>query len=97
MVWERNPEALTLAEALDGFYALVTNLPAEQADATAILRLYKGQHRVERRFGDFKGPLAVAPLFVQDNRRIACLVFVTYLAPGRSTLESAPTKTLPPS
>lgn len=78
--WTRNPEALSQAEALDGFYVLVTNLPVQEADSTAVLCLYKGQHRVERRFGDFKGPLSVAPLFVQDNRRIAALVFVTYLA-----------------
>lgn len=78
--WERDEAALVEAEALDGFYVLVTNLPADQYDASSVLQLYKGQYRVERRFGDFKGPLGVSPIFLKDNRRIASLVFVVYLA-----------------
>jgi hypothetical protein len=71
---------MAAAEALDGFYVLVTNLPADEYDASAVLQLYKGQAKVERRFGDFKGPLAVNPLLLKDNCRIAALVFVVYLA-----------------
>jgi transposase len=78
--WKRNEEAITAAEALDGFYVLVTNLPAEKYDPSQVLQLYKRQYRVERRFGDFKGPLTVSPMFLKDNRRIAALVFVVYLA-----------------
>lgn len=78
--WERDEAAIAEAEALDGFYVLITNLPADEYDTAAVLQLYKGQHRVERRFGDFKGPLAVRPVFLKDNRRIASLVFVVYLA-----------------
>jgi transposase len=78
--WERDEAAIAEAEALDGFYVLVTNLPADQYDASSVLQLYKGQYRVERRFGDFKGPLGVSPIFLKDNRRIASLVFVVYLA-----------------
>jgi hypothetical protein len=33
-----------------------------------------------RRYGSYKGPLAVAPLFVQSNRRIQALVTVICLA-----------------
>lgn len=78
--WSRDEAALAATEALDGFYVIVTNLPAEQYDTDAVLNLYKGQYRVERRFADFKGPLAVSPMFLKDNRRIASLVFVVYLA-----------------
>lgn len=78
--WERNEAALAAAEQLDGFYVLVTNLPADQFDPSQVLQLYKRQYRVERRFGDFKGPLTVNPMFLKDNRRIAALVFVVYLA-----------------
>ena len=78
--WRRNEEAVAGAEALDGFYVLVTNLPADQYDPSQVLQLYKRQYRVERRFGDFKGPLTVSPMFLKDNRRIAALVFVVYLA-----------------
>ncbi|MBB4782945.1 hypothetical protein [Streptomyces rapamycinicus] len=41
---------------------------------------YKGQGTVERRYHDFKGPLAVAPVFVQHNRRVAALIQVICLA-----------------
>jgi transposase len=35
---------------------------------------------VERRYGTFKGPLAVAPMFLASNRRIHALVTVICLA-----------------
>ncbi len=42
--------------------------------------LNKGQETVERRYSTVKGPLAVAPMFLQDNRRIAALITVICLA-----------------
>lgn len=78
--WSRNAEGLARAEDLDGFYVLVSNLPAQQYDASQLLSIYKGQHRVERRFHDYKGPMAISPLFVKNNERIAALVFVVWLA-----------------
>jgi transposase len=45
-----------------------------------VLARYKGQEVVERRYGAFKGPLAVAPMFLQSNRRIQALVTVICLA-----------------
>jgi hypothetical protein len=71
---------LAAEAATDGWYALVTNLDPTQADAAEILARSKGQEVVERRYGAFKGPLAVAPLFVQPNRRIQALVTVICLA-----------------
>ena len=41
---------------------------------------YKGQEVVERRYGDFKGPLAVAPMMLKNNRRIQALITVICLA-----------------
>jgi transposase len=58
----------------------VTNLTVEQADAAEVLCRYKGQEVVERRYGSFKGPLEVAPMFLTDNRRIAAPVSVICLA-----------------
>ena len=78
--WHRDEAAIAQAEDLDGFYVLVTNLPADQFDPSQVLQRYKGQHRVERRFHDLKGPLAVSPLFVKNNQRIAALVFIVWLA-----------------
>jgi hypothetical protein len=45
-----------------------------------VLGRYKGQEVVERRYGTFKGPLGVAPMFLKTNRRIAALVSVICLA-----------------
>jgi hypothetical protein len=50
------------------------------AAAAEILRRYKGQQVVERRYGSFKGPLAVAPMCLQSNRCIAALITVICLA-----------------
>jgi transposase len=80
LAWHFDQETLDTEAASDGWYALLTNLPPEQADAAEVLRRYKGQDAVERRYGDFKGPLAVAPMFLHGNRRIHALVHVICLA-----------------
>jgi transposase len=80
LAWWFDPAALAAEQATDGWYALLTNLDPTQANAAEVLARYKGQEVVERRYGAFKGPLAVAPLFVQSNRRIQALVTVICLA-----------------
>ncbi|MET8178637.1 IS1634 family transposase [Streptomyces sp. NPDC005336] len=80
LTWHFDQHVLDAEAAADGWYALVTRLTPEQADATEVLRRYKGQGVVERRYGDFKGPLAVAPVFLEHNRRIAALITVICLA-----------------
>lgn len=59
---------------------MLTSIPAERAGPAQVLIHYKGQSAVERRYHDFKGPLAVAPVFVQHNRRVAALIRVICLA-----------------
>jgi hypothetical protein len=59
--WHFDQDALAAEAASDGCYALLANLEAAEADAVEVLVRYKGQEIVERRYGDFKGPLAVAP------------------------------------
>ena len=80
LAWWFDPAALEREQATDGWYALLTNLDPAQVDATKILARYKGQEVVERRYGTFKGPLAVAPMFLQSNRRIQALITVICLA-----------------
>lgn len=74
----RDGDAMRAAEALDGRYCLVTNDDTLSADE--LFAAYKRQHLVEGRFADFKGPLAVRPVFLHSNRRIAALVGVISLA-----------------
>lgn len=78
--WHFDQDALDTEAATDGWYALLTNLDPTDADTADVLVRYKGQEVVERRYGDFKGPLAVAPMFVKNNRRIEALVTVICLA-----------------
>jgi len=80
LAWSYDQITLDAEAATDGWYALLTNLEPADADAAEVLRRYKGQDAVERRYGDFKGPLAVAPLFLKNNRRIAALLTVICLA-----------------
>jgi transposase len=80
LTWWYDQAALAREQATDGWYALLTNLDPAHVDAAEVLARYKGQEVVERRYGAFKGPLAVAPLFVQSNRRIQALVTVICLA-----------------
>jgi transposase len=79
LAWWFDQAALEREQATDGWYGLLTNLDPAQVDAAEVLARYKGQEVVER-YGAFKGPLAVAPLFVQSNRRIQALVTVICLA-----------------
>src|SRR6266508_703559 len=78
--WWLDQAALAREQANDGWYGLLTNLDPAHVDAAEVLARYKGQEVVERRYGAFKGPLAVAALFVQSNRRIQALVTVICLA-----------------
>src|SRR5216683_333363 len=73
-------DAIDDEAAGDGWYALLTNLAPGQSSPAEVFRRYKGQHVVERRYGEFKGPLAVAPLFLELNRRVTALITVICLA-----------------
>ncbi len=82
--WSFDTDALEMEAAADGWYSLIAPLPApgdaKARTAEQILLDYKGQSGVERRYGDFKGPLAVTPLFVHKNNRVAALIQVICLA-----------------
>jgi transposase len=78
--WRFDQAAIDAEATTDGWYALLTNLGPAEADAAEILVRYKGQEVVERRYGDFKGPLAVAPMMLKSNRRIQALISVICLA-----------------
>ena len=74
--WGLDAEALARWQALEGVYALKTNLPGRTHPLAEVLRAYKGQAQVERRFHHLKGPLAVAPVFLKNPERIAGLLCV---------------------
>jgi transposase len=77
--WRFDQAAVEAEAATDGWYALLTNLDSA-VDAAEVLIRYKGQEVVERRYSAFKGPLAVAPMFLKTNRRIEALITIICLA-----------------
>jgi transposase len=77
--WSFDQATVSAETATDGWYALLSTLPAEITPAEVLIR-YKGQEVVERRYSTVKGPLAVAPMFLKNNRRITALITVICLA-----------------
>jgi hypothetical protein len=77
--WARDQAAIDHAAATDGVYALATNLP-DPLTALDVLRLYKDQQIVERRFRDAKQSLKVRPLFLHNDDRIYALISIVGLA-----------------
>lgn len=79
LTWHFDQTVLDAEAATDGWYALLTNLDDTVGPAEVLAR-YKGQEVSERRYGAFKGPLAVAPMFLRSNQRIHGLIHVICLA-----------------
>jgi transposase len=74
--WGLDATALQCWQHLEGVYCLKTNLPRTTHRLTKVLRTYKEQSQVERRFHHLKGPLAVAPMFLKNPGRIAGLLCI---------------------
>ncbi len=79
--FERNQEQIAQEAALDGFYALRTNVPAAQLDTAAVVRSYKSLSQVERAFRSLKTlDLHVRPLHHYTEARVRAHVFLCLLA-----------------
>jgi hypothetical protein len=80
LAWFRDEAAIAEAGRRDGLYALITNMAPRQCCADRLLSLYKDQFLSERAHHFLKGPLAVRPVFLKNNRRAAALVQVCSFA-----------------
>lgn len=74
--WKISAKKLARRKQLEGVYVLKTNLPVKRCPTAKVLSTYKGQSQVERRFHHFKGPLAVAPMFLEKPERMAGLLCI---------------------
>src|SRR4029453_3906288 len=75
--------AIATASALDGLYALATNLPdppGRRLSALDVLEVYKDQWIVEQRHRDLKQTLHVRPIFLHNDDRIQALIAVIGIA-----------------
>jgi hypothetical protein len=75
---ERDEQAIRAAMLADGRYCLVSN--DRELSTDELFAAYKRQHLIENRFRDWKGPLAVRPIFLHNNQRIAALVAIISIA-----------------
>ena len=78
--WNINARKLQRRKQLEGVYVLKTNLPQKRCPTAKALSTYKEQSQVERRFHHLKGPLAVAPMFLEKPERMAGLLCILILA-----------------
>ncbi len=80
LTWKISTKKLERLKELEGVYVLKTNLPVKRLPTAKVLSKYKEQSQVERRFHHCKGPLAVAPMFLEKPERMAGLVCIVVWA-----------------
>jgi transposase len=78
LTWKLNVEALSEAELEDGVFPLLTN--DRKLSATEVLRAYKRQPLLEKRFSQFKTDFAVAPVYLKNVSRIQGLLAAYFFA-----------------
>jgi transposase len=74
--WKIDPKALSEWQHLEGVYVLKTNLSKRSMPIAKLLGAYGEQKHVERRIHHLKGPLAIAPMFLENPKRIAGLLCI---------------------
>ena len=82
--WELQHAALIEAEHDDGVFPLLTN--DRTFDAEQVLRAYKRQPLIEKRFSQFKTDFAVAPVYLKNVARIQGLLTIYFLVLLTQTL-----------
>src|SRR5271168_4843950 len=70
--------ALQADERYDGYNAIVTTVP--QASGDSLFTRFKQQCYSELANAQFKGPLAVSPVFLHTPKRVEALVFLLMIA-----------------
>ena len=79
--FSRNHAAITAEGALDGFYVLRTNVPAQSLKTADTVRAYKSLARVERAFRSLKTvDLEIRPVFHRVSPRVRAHLFLCMLA-----------------
>ena len=75
--WTRDAMEISRVERTDGFFPLVDNTDLEPIE---VLRTYKKQPYLEKRFNTQKSILEVAPVFLKTPRRIEAMMFLYFIA-----------------
>jgi transposase len=75
--WTRDETEIRKAQRTDGFFPLVDNT---SLDPVEVLRTYKNQPYLEKRFNTHKSVLEVAPVFLKTPQRIEAMMFLYFIA-----------------
>jgi transposase len=84
LAWTLERTALTEAQREDGVFPLLTN--DRSFDAEQVLRAYKRQPLIEKRFSQLKTDFAVAPVYLKNVTRIQGLLAIYFLVLLTQTL-----------
>lgn len=77
LTWEINSQALIEEQAGDGVFPLIANIADWNEEQ--VLRAYKRQPTIEKRFKQLKTDFAVAPVWLKEVHRIQALLLVYFL------------------
>jgi transposase len=72
--------ALRQDEAYDGYSALVTTLPQQEGSVDSVFTKFKQQNYSEHVNRQFKGPVAIRPIFLHSPHRVEALTFLIMIA-----------------
>ena len=75
--WQRNQAAIDHQALSDGTFPLITNT---QLACAEVLRTYKQQPRLEKRFNTTKSVLEIAPVFLEKSSRLEAITFLYFVA-----------------
>ena len=75
--YDENRETIARAQKQDGVFPLVTN--DRTISVREVLRTYKRQSQIEKRFSQLKSQFTVAPVFLKSAHRVVALLTIYYL------------------
>jgi transposase len=75
--FSRNEKVIKEKAAMDGIFPMITNTVLS---APEVLRHYKEQPYLEKRFSTIKSVLEIAPVFLEKPKRIEAMVFLYFIA-----------------
>jgi transposase len=77
LTWQVDSEAIDRVRRADGVFPLITN--DQEMTAEEILRAYKRQPIIEKRFSQLKTDFVVAPVYLKEVSRIESLLCVYFM------------------
>ena len=78
LVWCQNSQQILFDSRYDGIFPLISNI--NDVSAGSILKMYKFQPRLEKRFEQLKTVYKIAPVFLKNPNRIEALLTLYFFA-----------------